>query len=78
MDNGPARRQLSWVPAELSQGRNAAEMFFQEIVPGQKRCPLSLGEKWFQILAFVFMENGEKFEGKPQKPFAFIETAEID
>ena len=39
--------------------------------------PLSLGEKWFQILAFVFMENGEKFEGKPQNPLLLLKPQKL-
>lgn len=42
-----------------------------------KMSPLSLGGKWFQILAFVFMENGEKFEGKPQNPLLLLKPQKL-
>lgn len=35
------------------------------------------GGKWFQILAFVFMENGEKFEGKPQNPLLLLKPQKL-
>lgn len=45
--------------------------------PWAKTLPLSLGEKWFQILAFVFMENGEKFEGKPQNVLLLLKPQKL-
>lgn len=45
--------------------------------PWAKTLPLSLGKKWFQILAFVFMENGEKFEGKPQNPSLLLKPQKL-
>lgn len=33
--------------------------------------------KWFQILAFVFVENGEKFEGKPQNPLLLLKPQKL-
>lgn len=65
-------------PAEPSQAEALQRCFFSKKWSLGKTLPLSMGEKWFQRLAFVFMENGEKFEGKTTKPFAFIETAKID
>lgn len=36
-----------------------------------------IGGKWFQILAFVFMENGENFEGKPQNPLLLLKPQKL-
>jgi hypothetical protein len=59
------------------QGWSTTKIFFQETVPGQKHCYFHWGEKWFQILAFVFMENGEKFEGKPQNPLLLLKPQKL-
>lgn len=64
-------------------GSNGAIMrlkHYREVFPRSpwaKTLPLSLGKKWFQILAFVFMENGEKFEGKPQNPSLLLKPQKL-
>lgn len=74
--SGQARWRLSQAQAKLSQGGNTTEMFFQEIVPEQNVATF-IGGKWFQILAFVFMENGENFEGKPQNPLLLLKPQKL-
>lgn len=50
--------------------------FSKKLSLGKNVAPFT-GGKWFQILAFVFMENGAKFEGKPQNPLLLLKPQKL-
>lgn len=64
----------------LQQSYHKAEMlqrcFSKKLSLGKNVAPFT-GGKWFQILAFVFMENGAKFEGKPQNPLLLLKPQKL-
>ena len=64
----------------LKQGYHEAEKLqggFSKKLSLGKNVATFIGGKWFQILAFVFMENGEKFEGKPQNPLLLLKPQKL-
>lgn len=60
----------------LSRGWKTARRFFQEVVSGQKCRHFHWGKNGIKI-GFCFMENGEKFEGKPQNLLLLLKPQKL-